>query len=49
MVQENSKDFELVGKDYFEWKIDDWNGIANNKEAEYSTKFNVGGFNWYYK
>jgi len=44
---EETNNYKLIGKDYYEWKIENWNGIKYNCEAEYSMKFNICGYNWY--
>ncbi|ORX83233.1 hypothetical protein BCR32DRAFT_267120 [Anaeromyces robustus] len=43
---ENISNYELIGKDYYEWKIENWNNVKFNEEAEYSPKFNICGYNW---
>ncbi|OUM62051.1 hypothetical protein PIROE2DRAFT_11756 [Piromyces sp. E2] len=43
---EDTSNYKLIGKDYYEWKIENWNGIKYNCDAEYSMKFNICGYNW---
>ncbi|ORX38750.1 hypothetical protein BCR36DRAFT_22785 [Piromyces finnis] len=41
-----SNNYKLIGNNYYEWRIENWDKIKYNCEAEYSVKFNVCGYNW---
>ena len=46
-VEEDDREsYKLIGKDFYEWKIEDWNGIRFNKYEE-SPEIDLCGHKWY--
>jgi len=42
---QNDEKYEIIGEDYFEWKIKEWNKCK--KEICYSPINKIGDYNWY--
>ncbi|ORX77620.1 hypothetical protein BCR32DRAFT_295511 [Anaeromyces robustus] len=43
LKDDNIKNEEIIGEDYYEWKIKDWNSL---EKINYSPEFTIGGHKW---
>ncbi|KAL6599212.1 hypothetical protein U3516DRAFT_562995 [Neocallimastix sp. 'constans'] len=46
LIEDNSKEDEIVGEGFYEWKIEDWNKLDNDSNSICSPEFIISTYKW---